>query len=93
MKKEIKLKERGTTAVMEWIATNNPNHLNAQIFSCNGEPFLIVSDHDEHCVPYDMPVEKWHDVNGAKRLMNNAEGAEPHWYFYINGRFYFATIY
>lgn len=96
MKKEINLNERGTGAVMEWIAANRPSFLSAQIFSHKGEPFLIVSDEESNNLRWILnktPLDQWHDIDGCKRVMIQVEGAQPHWYFYINGKFYFASLY
>lgn len=91
---KIELKERGTLAAMQWIADNNAPSLCCQDFSYQGEPFLIVSDQADMIAHLAFnPLETWHEVNGMKRLTIAQEGREPHWYFYINGKFYFATLY
>lgn len=91
---QINLNERGTLAVMQWIANNNTPSLSCDVFCHNGQPFLIVSDqNDVEVLLMVDPLETWHKVNGMQRLTIAREGLEPRWYFYINGKFYFATLY
>lgn len=95
----INLQKRGTLAVMEWLAYNNAPTLMAQIFACNGEPFLIVSSESKEAMWARLethPLKTWDDFNDNKRLtvvIGSDEANEPAFYFNIQGKFYFATIY
>lgn len=95
----ISLKQRGTLAVMEWLASNNTPALYCQVFAHNGDRFLMVSSVSEQEMWARLqvnPLETWDNINGYKRLTINfgsEEANEPVFFFHINGQFYFATIY
>lgn len=95
----INLTQRGTLAVMEWLALNNTPTLKCQVFAQNGDRFLMVSSESEQDMWARLqvnPLETWDDVKGHKRLairFGSEEANEPAFFFHINGRFYFATLY
>lgn len=90
----IEVSERGTVAAMKWIVENNCPDLNHAIFSCSRRPFLIVSSQSEQdiwAILEQHPVSTWQDINGMKRIALPL-GSYPCWYFYIDGRYYHASV-
>lgn len=90
----INVPERGTIAAMKWIAENGCPYLHQTVISYDGIPYLIVSSETEENIRAlleEHPVSAWHDINGMKRLAHPLD-SYPCWYFYINGHYYFVSI-